>query len=169
MGTGIYVPAVIGSIRLYVVIDGTVRSPSLTWASVPEPDAFSLDPAPAVLVRLPGLLASRSRPHLSSRMSALNLVLSSFLPSMPPSSAFQWFLLVGPAVVVLAYFVTIFPHTPNELYIHPSLATLDKSTPSWSIYPDNYYEGGAYVKFPQGSVSPVCSTSIAFISTNMAS
>ena len=99
-------------------------------------------------------------------MSALNLVLSSFLPSMPPSSAFQWFLLVGPAVVVLAYFVTIFPHTPNELYIHPSLATLDKSTPSWSIYPDNYYEGGAYVKFPQGSVSPVCSTFIAFISTN---
>ncbi|KAM5534445.1 hypothetical protein V8D89_011912 [Ganoderma adspersum] len=71
---------------------------------------------------------------------------------MPPSSAFQWFLLVGPAVVVLAYFVTIFPHTPNELYIHPSLATLDKSTPSWSIYPDNYYKGGAYVKFPQGSV-----------------
>ncbi|KAI1795097.1 alpha/beta-hydrolase [Ganoderma leucocontextum] len=71
---------------------------------------------------------------------------------MPPSSAFQWFLLVGPAVVVLAYFVTIFPHMPNELYVHPSLATLDKSAPSWSIYPDNYYEGGAYVKFPQGSV-----------------
>ena len=119
----------------------------------------------STVLRLAGLLP---QDLLSSRMSAPDLDLSSFLPSMPPSSAFQWFLLVGPALVVLAYFVTIFPHTPNELYIHPSLATLDRSAPSWSIYPDNYYGGGAYAKFPQGSVRPF-STSIAFISTNLTS
>ncbi|TFK79834.1 alpha/beta-hydrolase [Polyporus arcularius HHB13444] len=71
---------------------------------------------------------------------------------MPPSSAFQWFLLVCPAVVILAYFFTVFPHSPDSLYIHPSLATLPKSAPSWSLYPDNYYPGGAYAKFPNGAV-----------------
>ncbi len=79
--------------------------------------------------------------------------LSHLLPDMPPSSAFQWFLLVCPAVVILAYFFTVFPHTPDSLYIHPSLATLPKSAPSWSLYPDNYYPGGAYAKFPNGAVS----------------
>ena len=92
---------------------------------------------------------------LYPRMGAPSFDLSTLLPAMPPSSAFQWFLLVCPAVVVFAYFVTIFPHTPNALYVHPSLATLDKSAPSWSIYPDDYYEGGAYVKLPQGSVRPI--------------
>ncbi|KAI0682612.1 alpha/beta-hydrolase [Earliella scabrosa] len=71
---------------------------------------------------------------------------------MPPSSAFQWFLLVCPAVVILAYFFTVFPHTPDSLYVHPSLATLPKSAPSWKHYPDNFYDGGAYVKFPHGAV-----------------
>ncbi|KAI0758088.1 alpha/beta-hydrolase [Fomes fomentarius] len=71
---------------------------------------------------------------------------------MPPSSAFQWILLVCPAIVVLSYFFTVFPHTPDSLYIHPSLATLPKTTPSWSIYPDDFYDGGAYAKFPHGTV-----------------
>ncbi|KAI0775860.1 alpha/beta-hydrolase [Trametes elegans] len=71
---------------------------------------------------------------------------------MPPSSTLQWLLLVGPAVVILAYFYTVFPHSPDTLYVHPSLATLPKSSPTWSIYPDDFYEGGAYVKFPYGTV-----------------
>ena len=89
-------------------------------------------------------------------MSALVLDILSFIdipfPAMPPSSTFQWLLLVCPAVVILSYFFTVFPHTPDSLYIHPSLATLDKSNPSWSIYPDTFYNGGAYAKFPHGSV-----------------
>ncbi|KAI9057386.1 alpha/beta-hydrolase [Trametes sanguinea] len=71
---------------------------------------------------------------------------------MPPSSAFQWFLLVCPAIVILAYFFTVFPHSPDSLYIHPSLATLPKSSPSRAIYPENFYDGGAYVKLPYGQV-----------------
>ncbi|KAH9927074.1 alpha/beta-hydrolase [Epithele typhae] len=71
---------------------------------------------------------------------------------MPPSSAFQWFLLVCPAVIILSYFVTVFPHTPQSVHIHSSLALLDKSHPSWTLYPDNFYEGGAYVRLPYGSV-----------------
>ncbi|KAI0832810.1 alpha/beta-hydrolase [Trametes gibbosa] len=71
---------------------------------------------------------------------------------MPPSSVFQWFLLVCPAVVILAYFLTVFPHSPDSLYINPSLAILPKSSPAWSIYPDSFYEGGAYAKFPYGTV-----------------
>ncbi|KAI0326699.1 alpha/beta-hydrolase [Cubamyces sp. BRFM 1775] len=71
---------------------------------------------------------------------------------MPPSSAFQWFLLVCPAVVILSYFFTVFPHTPESLYIHPSLATLPKTSQSRVIYPDNFYDGGAYVKLPYGTV-----------------
>ena len=82
-------------------------------------------------------------------------LLSSLLPAMPPSSAFQWFLLICPAAVILTYFLTVFPHSPDSLYIHPSLATLDKSNPSWTLYPDNFYDGGAYAKFPLGTVRPL--------------
>ena len=97
-------------------------------------------------------------------MSVVPLALSDLLPAMPPSSAFQWFLLVCPVVVSLAYFFTVFPHTPDSLYIHPSLATLPKSNPSWSLYPDDYFSGGAYAKFPYGAVSRVFAAHIAFIS-----
>ena len=77
-------------------------------------------------------------------MSAPGLdLISSLLPAMPPSSAFQWFLLLCPAAVILSYFFTVFPHTPDSLYVHQSLATLPKSSRSWSLYPDNFYDGGA--------------------------
>ncbi|KAI0650361.1 alpha/beta-hydrolase [Trametes meyenii] len=71
---------------------------------------------------------------------------------MPSSSAFQWVLLVCPAAVILAYFFTVFPHSPDTLYVHPSLATLPKTSPTWSIYPENFYDGGEYAKFPYGNV-----------------
>ncbi|KAI8982755.1 alpha/beta-hydrolase [Trametes punicea] len=85
-------------------------------------------------------------------MSSPSRGLTTFLPDMPPSSAFQWFLLVCPAVIILAYFFTVFPQSPDTLYIHPSLATLPKTSPSRLIYPDDFYDGGAYVKLPYGSV-----------------
>ncbi|KAI0677170.1 alpha/beta-hydrolase [Trametes maxima] len=71
---------------------------------------------------------------------------------MPSSSAFQWVLLVCPAAVILAYFFTVFPHSPDTLYVHSSLATLPKTSPTWSIYPENFYDGGEYAKFPYGTV-----------------
>lgn len=71
---------------------------------------------------------------------------------MPPSSTLQWALLALPISVIIAYFLTAFPHSPDALYIHPSLAILPKSSPSWRLYPENFYEGGAYVKLPYGAV-----------------
>lgn len=73
---------------------------------------------------------------------------------MPPSSALQWALLALPISVIIAYFLTTFPHSPEALYIHPSLATLPKSSPSWRIYPEDFYDGGAYVRLPHGTVCP---------------
>ncbi|KAH9833872.1 alpha/beta-hydrolase [Rhodofomes roseus] len=71
---------------------------------------------------------------------------------MPPSSALQWFLLVLPAAVLLAYLLTAFPLATTTPAVQPSLATLPKDSPSWQIYPETFYDGGAYVHFPQGSV-----------------
>ncbi|KZT70247.1 alpha/beta-hydrolase [Daedalea quercina L-15889] len=71
---------------------------------------------------------------------------------MPPSSALQWFLLVLPAAVLLGYFLTAFPLATTTPAVYPSLATLPKESPSWQIYPETFYDGGAYVQFPQGSV-----------------
>ncbi|OCH90017.1 alpha/beta-hydrolase [Obba rivulosa] len=71
---------------------------------------------------------------------------------MPTSNTLQWILLGLPAVVILAFFLTIFPHTPSSLYVHPSLASLPRQSPSWQIYPDSFFDGGAYVRFPYGAV-----------------
>lgn len=72
---------------------------------------------------------------------------------MSPASSLQWFLLALPATVLFAYFLTAFPHVSSNITIHPSLATLPKDSASWEIYPDTYFEGGEYVRFPQGTVS----------------
>lgn len=74
---------------------------------------------------------------------------------MAPAASFQCLtlvLLVFPAVVLALYFVTAFPHTPDTLVIHPSLATLPKHCRSWQIYPEQIYGNGAYVSFPYGRV-----------------
>ena len=71
----------------------------------------------------------------------------------PPPSILQWFLLALPAAVLLGYFLTAFPLAATSAAVNPSLATLPKESPSWQIYPETYYDGGAYVHFPQGTVS----------------
>ena len=74
---------------------------------------------------------------------------------MPPSPSFQCFtlvLLALPAVILLVYFLTAFPHVPEPLTIHSSLASLPKDCRSWQIYPEDIFPGGLYVSFPYGRV-----------------
>ena len=63
----------------------------------------------------------------------------------PPPSLLQWFLLALPAAVLLAYFLTAFPLATTAPPVFPSLAALPRDSPSWNIYPESYYDGGAYV------------------------
>lgn len=62
-------------------------------------------------------------------------------------------LLILPTLTIVLYFLTVFPHNPDSIIIHPSLSTLSKDTRSWQIYPSDFFEGGAYVTFPYGRVS----------------
>lgn len=74
---------------------------------------------------------------------------------MAASGSFQCItllLLALPAVVLALYFLTSFPHAPDTLLVHPSLASLPKDLRSWLIYPEHVYDGGAYVSFPYGRV-----------------
>ncbi|KAI0782541.1 alpha/beta-hydrolase [Abortiporus biennis] len=61
-------------------------------------------------------------------------------------------LLILPAITLFIYFLTVFPHNPDPLVINPSLSTLPKDSRSWQIYSEDFFEGGAYVKFPYGRV-----------------
>ncbi|KAJ3488514.1 hypothetical protein NLI96_g2794 [Meripilus lineatus] len=61
-------------------------------------------------------------------------------------------LLILPAATIFLYFLTVFPHNPDTITVHPSLSTLSNDTRSWQIYPANFYEGGEYVTFPCGRV-----------------
>lgn len=74
---------------------------------------------------------------------------------MSPSTSFQCFtliLLILPAIILVLYFMTAFPHVPEAIVIHPSLSSLSKDSRSWQIYPENIFSGGAYVSFPYGRV-----------------
>ncbi|PCH40703.1 alpha/beta-hydrolase [Wolfiporia cocos MD-104 SS10] len=64
----------------------------------------------------------------------------------------QWFLLALPAAVFFGYFLTAFPHRCTSTPAQPSLASLPADSPSWDIYPEDFYEGGAYARLPQGTV-----------------
>lgn len=64
-------------------------------------------------------------------------------------------LLILPAVTIILYFLTVFPHNPDSIIIHPSLSSLSKDTRSWQIYPADFFEGGAYATFPYGRVSRI--------------
>ncbi|KAI0741855.1 alpha/beta-hydrolase [Daedaleopsis nitida] len=78
--------------------------------------------------------------------------LSSFLSAITTSPTIQCSLLAAPAVLVLASRLIAYTPAPHAPRIHSSLATLPKSSRSWSLYPDTYYEGGAYARLPYGSV-----------------
>ncbi|KAF8702342.1 hypothetical protein AX14_014407 [Amanita brunnescens Koide BX004] len=58
-------------------------------------------------------------------------------------------LLVVPPLLAAIYIIASFPYPPAPLTILPSLSSLPIA---WSIYPDNYYSGGAYAPLPFGKV-----------------
>ena len=67
--------------------------------------------------------------------------------------------------ILLLYTSCTFPN-PNSVTmgdiggpvsIH-SLSNLPKEGRSWEIYPEDYYGGGEYVRFPQGRVRVFCSS-----------
>lgn len=62
-------------------------------------------------------------------------------------------LLALPPLFLTIYILTEFPYPPNPPVIHFSLASLPPSCASWSVYPEDYYQGGSYVAFPHGRVS----------------
>ncbi|KAL6307097.1 alpha/beta-hydrolase [Sparassis latifolia] len=70
----------------------------------------------------------------------------------PPSSTLQWILLALPTTIIVAYLLTAFPITSAPLIIYPSLNSLPDTSPSWKIYPEDCYNGGAYARLPHGNV-----------------
>ncbi|OAX37452.1 alpha/beta-hydrolase [Rhizopogon vinicolor AM-OR11-026] len=60
-------------------------------------------------------------------------------------------LVILPSLFLTAYYLfASFPRSPIPPIIHTSLAHLPSSSPSWNIYPENFYNGGAYVNLPLG-------------------
>lgn len=78
-------------------------------------------------------------------------------------------LLVLPAIVIAVYFLTSFPHVPESVVIHPSLASLNRTNESnvaervKAVYPEDFWEKqvqdgdgrsvdveGRYVSLPLG-------------------
>ncbi|KAG6369632.1 Alpha/Beta hydrolase protein [Boletus reticuloceps] len=59
-------------------------------------------------------------------------------------------LLALPPLFLAVYILAGFPYPPNPTAIHPSLASLPPSCASWSVYPEDYYQGGSYVLLPHG-------------------
>ncbi|RDB19990.1 hypothetical protein Hypma_013074 [Hypsizygus marmoreus] len=59
-------------------------------------------------------------------------------------------LLIIPPILITTYLLAAFPHPPEPIFLHKSLASLPPDAKSWSIYPENYYPGGAYVSLPFG-------------------
>ncbi|KAL0569725.1 hypothetical protein V5O48_012240 [Marasmius crinis-equi] len=69
-----------------------------------------------------------------------------------PFHCLSYILLVLPPILLTGYLLVSFPHPPESLHIHPSLASLPSESKSWSIYPEDFYAGGGYVRFPYGRV-----------------
>ncbi|KAL4266217.1 AB hydrolase superfamily protein [Pleurotus pulmonarius] len=61
-------------------------------------------------------------------------------------------LLILPPILLTTYFLAAFPSPPEPLIIYPSLELLPKAHASWDIYPEDFYQGGAYARFPYGKV-----------------
>ncbi|KAF7432585.1 hypothetical protein PC9H_004527 [Pleurotus ostreatus] len=61
-------------------------------------------------------------------------------------------LLILPPILLTTYFLAAFPSPPEPLVIYPSLESLPKAHSSWEIYPEDFYQGGAYARFPYGKV-----------------
>ncbi|KAF8432929.1 alpha/beta-hydrolase [Boletus edulis BED1] len=72
------------------------------------------------------------------------------LASTSPVRQLVLSLLALPPLFLAVYILAGFPYPPNPTAIHPSLASLPSSCASWSVYPEDYYQGGSYVLFPHG-------------------
>ncbi|KAF8874541.1 Alpha/Beta hydrolase protein [Infundibulicybe gibba] len=59
-------------------------------------------------------------------------------------------LLILPPLLLTTYLLAAFPNPPESINLHASLASLPPTAKTWSIYPENFYPGGAYVSFPHG-------------------
>ncbi|KAI9452914.1 Alpha/Beta hydrolase protein [Boletus coccyginus] len=53
-------------------------------------------------------------------------------------------------LILAVYILAGFPSPPGPPVAHPSLPALPPSCASWSVYPDDYYQGGFYVLLPHG-------------------
>ncbi|KAK7038729.1 hypothetical protein VNI00_010614 [Paramarasmius palmivorus] len=69
-----------------------------------------------------------------------------------PFHCLTYTLLILPPLLLTGYLLASFPHPPESLQIHSSLACLPSESRSWSIYPEDFYEGGSYVNLPFGRV-----------------
>lgn len=75
-------------------------------------------------------------------------------------------MLVIPPLLLVGYFLAAFPGPPTPMTVHQSLASLPSDSRSWSIYPEDFYPGGAYADLPYGKVCIRLCASLVLILTN---
>ncbi|KAL4076454.1 Alpha/Beta hydrolase protein [Scleroderma yunnanense] len=71
-------------------------------------------------------------------------------------------------LLLIGYLMTSFPYPPSQPIIYTSLSSLPRSCSSWTVYPEDFYPGGAYVTLPYGRVrywmiGPENGTKVIFI------
>jgi len=69
-----------------------------------------------------------------------------------PFKCFTLLLLIGPPLLLTAYFLAAFPSPPEPIYVHGSLSSLPDTSKSMEIYPEDIYPGGEYAELPYGKV-----------------
>ncbi|KAJ2930865.1 hypothetical protein H1R20_g6227, partial [Candolleomyces eurysporus] len=69
-----------------------------------------------------------------------------------PFHCFSLVLLILPPLLLTLYFLAAFPSPPAPIVVHQSLESLPQTSKSWSIYPEDFYPGGAYAELPYGKV-----------------
>lgn len=112
--------------------------------------------------------------HVDERKSTPNIrihtnrviSLLAMLGSTSPARQLVFSLLALPPLFLAVYILAGFPYPPSPPAIHPSLASLPPSCPSWSVYPEDYYQGGSYVHLPHGRVRRSSALSAASLSAS---
>lgn len=69
-----------------------------------------------------------------------------------PFQCLTYSLLLLPILLLTIYFLAAFPNPPETVYLYPGLSSLPLSCKSWKLYPEDFYQGGAYASFPYGKV-----------------
>ncbi|KAJ3935463.1 MAG: Alpha/Beta hydrolase protein [Lentinula lateritia] len=67
-----------------------------------------------------------------------------------PFQCLTYSLLLLPILLLTIYFLAAFPNPPETVYLYPGLSSLPLSCKSWKLYPEDFYQGGAYASFPYG-------------------